>query len=170
MGEITTDDALLMAVCGLYCGACYHYRAGQPDGAHLLEDAARGGRPLAGYTCGGCRSGQRYIHPGCAACQIRACAEAAGLRHCGECPSLPCDRLVAFQTDGRKHHLDVLDNLRALRAQGADAWLKAQAARWRCPGCGAPFSWYEQTCQACGCALPSYGEDVRVRPNTPQED
>jgi hypothetical protein len=27
----------LLAVCGLYCGACPHYRAALPEGKHLLE-------------------------------------------------------------------------------------------------------------------------------------
>ncbi|RPI31229.1 MAG: DUF3795 domain-containing protein, partial [Chloroflexota bacterium] len=60
----------LLAVCGLYCGACYHYRASFPEGSHLLAQALRQGRGLEGYTCQGCRSDRRYIHQGCDQCQI----------------------------------------------------------------------------------------------------
>lgn len=155
-------DSDLLAACGLYCGACYHYRASCPDGAHLLTEEARGGRPLEGFTCRGCRSEQLYMHVGCQTCQIRACAESRGLRHCGECAELPCARLVAFQRDGRKHHIPIVDNLRVLTRQGAEEWLEDQAARWRCPTCGAAFSWYEVSCHNCGALLPSYGEDWPV--------
>jgi hypothetical protein len=150
------DDRQLLAVCGLYCGACYHYRSSFPDGQHLLEETARQGRPLAGFTCQGCRSGALYIHPGCAQCEIRACAEGQGLLHCGLCPTYPCARLQAFQGDGRVHHLDVLINLEELKVKGPDRWLAEQAERWQC-GCGARFSWYETTCVQCSAPLASYG-------------
>ena len=150
----------LLAACGLYCGACYHYRAGLPEGAHLLSDVARGGRPLDGYTCRGCWSDQLYVHLGCRACDVRACATRRGYAHCGECAELPCERLRAFQTDGRKHHLPIVAALRAAQRVGAEAWLAAEAARWTCPACGAGFTWYETRCAVCGASLGSYGEDV----------
>jgi hypothetical protein len=154
-----TNTHRLLAACGLYCGACYHYRASRPGGDHLLTDEARGGRPLAGYLCGGCRSEKHYIHPGCRDCEIRACADARGLRHCGACEQLPCEQLRAFQYNGRKHHLDVEANLQAVERRGAEGWLVIQALQWQCPSCDAPFSWYEITCHACGAPLPSYGID-----------
>lgn len=76
------SDRDLLAACGLYCGACYHYRASFPEGRHLLAEAARRGHPLEGYACRGCRSDVLYVHPGCARCPIRACAEEKGLLHC----------------------------------------------------------------------------------------
>ncbi len=144
----------LLGACGLYCGACYHYRASRPEGRHLLAEAALRGRPLQGYTCLGCRSDRLYVHPGCADCAIRACADRRGIPHCGACPDCPCDRLRAFQADGRPHHRDVLAQLGELQAAGPEAWLIAQAARWRC-ACGASYSWYEERCSECGATLPS---------------
>jgi predicted amidophosphoribosyltransferase len=156
-GAFVTHSTLL-GVCGLYCGACYHYRASLPEGRYLLEEAARQGRPLEGYTCQGCRSDILYIHSGCAQCRIRACADAKGLVHCGLCAEFPCDLIRAFQNDGRIHHRDVLDNLKELGARGTDRWLAEQARRWTC-SCGAGFSWYEVFCHDCGAPLPSYGPD-----------
>ena len=153
-----TDAMQRLAACGLFCGACYHYRASLPGGEHLLAEAARRGRPAAGYTCRGCRSGAPYIHPGCAECPIRACADARGLLHCGLCPDLPCERLLAFQNDGRLHHRDVLATLTALRTIGPERVLADQAARWMC-SCGSSYSWYEETCSRCGAKLASYGPD-----------
>ena len=156
-------NADLLAACGLYCGACYHYRATCPEGERLLSEEARGGRPVEGFGCRGCRSELLYVHPGCRECEIRACADSRGLQHCGECDEAPCERLAAFQTDGRKHHLDIVENLRALKDRGQDEWLQAQALRWQCSTCGAAFSWHESTCHVCGAAVASYGTDVLVQ-------
>ncbi len=156
----------LLAACGLYCGACYHYRASFYDTEQLAEVAARRGRDLEGFTCRGCRSDKLYIHPGCAECEIRACADRHGIAHCGVCPSFPCERIQAFQDDGRVHHEDVLKALRHLRDQshdqGVERWLAEQARRWTCT-CGEPYSWYETMCQACGRPLASYNHDPTLR-------
>ena len=157
---IDSGKYALLGVCGLYCGACYHYRAALPEGQHLLTEAGRQGRDLTGFTCAGCRSAQLYVHPGCAQCQIRACADAQGLLHCGLCAQFPCGRLLAFQHDGRPHHLAVVRNLENLQAEDPERWLAGQAKRWTC-GCGTRFSWYEVHCPACGAALDSYGPDPR---------
>jgi hypothetical protein len=155
------DRSELLAVCGLYCGACYHHRASFPESEHLLEDAARQGRELEGFTCQGCRSDVLYIHPGCARCEIRACAGERGMLHCGLCPEFPCARIEDFQNDGHVHHLDVLSQLDDLRAKGPDRWLAEQEQRWTCE-CGARFSWYETVCHRCGAPLASYGPDPRA--------
>jgi hypothetical protein len=148
----------LLATCGLYCGACYHYQSGTLDGSHLLEDAARRGLDPTGYTCQGCRSNKLYIHPGCAECALRDCVEEKGLLHCGQCDGFPCEKLNAFRNDGRVHHLDIFTNLADLNALGAETWLEEQSRRWQCQ-CGASFSWYEETCHQCGAVLPSYGSN-----------
>ena len=149
-------DLSLLGVCGLYCGACNHYHASLPEGAHLLSEEARQGRPLEGYTCRGCRSGRLYLHAGCSDCGLRVCAETKSLQHCGLCPELPCPALCAFQGDGRIHHREVLGNLAELKAIGADRWLAGQDRRWTCR-CGRGYSWYEKTCSGCGSPLRSYG-------------
>jgi hypothetical protein len=152
---------VLIAACGLYCGACYHYRASFYDSDRLFEDAARQGREPNGFTCQGCRSEILYIYPGCAQCEIRACADGKGILNCGLCMEFPCDRIEAFQDDGRVHHRDILIELADLREKGADKWLVEQAQRWRCE-CGESYSWYEQICCNCGKPLDSYGADLRV--------
>ena len=153
-------DVTLLGVCGLYCGACYHYRASFPEGAHLVEEAARQGRARQGFACQGCRSDRLYVHPGCAQCQIRACAEEKELFHCGLCVDFPCRRLMDFQSDGRTHHVPVLDQLEALRERGPERWLAERARRWTCT-CGARFSWYETVCRQCSAPLDSYASGPR---------
>jgi hypothetical protein len=159
--ETLANPRPLLAACGLYCGACYHYRASLPEGVHLLEEARRQGRKLEGFACQGCRSDELYVHPDCAGCEIRACAEEKDLAHCGICGEFPCGRIRGFQSDGRIHHREVLANLADLKANGAERWLVVQAQRWTC-SCGAGFSWYEVLCDCCGAPLPSYGSDPAV--------
>jgi hypothetical protein len=155
------DLKLVLGVCGLYCDACYHYRASFPEGKHLLKEAVRQGHKLEGFTCQGCRSDSLYIHPGCAQCKIRACAEEKGIIHCGLCLDFPCDQTKAFQEDGRIHHRDVVAHLEELKNKGPDQWLAEQARRWKC-GCEASFIWYEVSCQRCDAPLASYGPDPRM--------
>ncbi len=132
---MTKDINVLLGVCGLYCGACYHHRALFYEGERLSEEAARRGRTPEGFTCQGCRSDVLYIHSGCAQCEIRACADERGIVHCGLCTELPCERIKAFQGDGRVHHRDILIELENLREKGTDKWLAEQAQRWTCK-CG----------------------------------
>ena len=159
---MTKDANILLAACGLYCGACYHYRASFYTRDLLLREAARRGRDIEGFTCRGCRSDKLYIHPGCAQCEIRTCTDRRDIAHCGLCPEFPCERIKAFQGDGRLHHEGILIELGRLREMGADKWLAEQAQRWRCK-CGEPYNWYEETCSKCGKVLDSYGADPTLR-------
>jgi hypothetical protein len=159
--HLDTVPRSLLGACGLYCGACYHYRASFPEGQHLLDEASLEGRQREGFSCRGCRSDVLYVHPGCAQCQIRDCADDKGVPHCGHCPAFPCGRIQAFQNDGRIHHRDVLSQLEELKAMGPDRWLAAQARRWTC-GCGAGYSWYEVSCCQCGAAVSSYAGSART--------
>ena len=152
----------LLAACGLYCGACYHYRASFYTRERLRAEAERRGRDPQGFTCQGCRSDTLYIHAGCAHCEIRACADEKGILHCGLCTDFPCERLRVFQGDGRVHHRDILVELVRLREKGPEAWLATQAELWRCQ-CGESYSWYEEACQRCGEPLASYGADPTLR-------
>lgn len=148
----------ILAACGLYCGACYHYLASSYDGERLAKAAAERGRSPEGFACQGCRSDKLYIFAACAQCEIRACADQHGAEHCGVCAEFPCERILAFQSDGRVHHVEVLSSLVDLREKGAEQWLADQAARWTC-SCGEHFGWYDSVCAACGRSVDSYGKD-----------
>jgi hypothetical protein len=130
----------------------------------LREAADQRGRDPEGFTCQGCRSDALYIHAGCANCEIRACADGKGIPHCGECADFPCERLWAFQSDGRVHHTNVMIDLVRLRKRGPETWLAEQEEVWRC-SCGESYSWYEETCNNCGEALASYGADPTLGEN-----
>ena len=95
------------------------------------------------------------MHPWCAECGIRNCADEKGYLHCGVCPDFPCERLEAFAGDGKPHHADVKTNLLAINEAGPEKWLADQKERWTCT-CGTSFSWYQGLCYSCGEAVPSY--------------
>jgi hypothetical protein len=143
----------LLGVCGLYCGACNHYRASFPEGEHLLQKLLQKDKTMEEPTCQGCRSDKLRHH--CSECKIRECAEGKGINHCGDCTEIPCEMLRNFQLDGRAHHLDVMDNLAELREQGCEKWLKKQELKWKCQ-CGAGYSWYETECRFCGSPFDFY--------------
>jgi hypothetical protein len=159
---VAENSTTLLAACGLFCGACYHYRASFYDDERLREAAAQRGREPDGFTCGGCRSEALYVHAGCAQCAIRTCADEKGIQHCGLCDEFPCERLWAFRNDGRLHHEDILIELVNLRHKGPEIWLAEQAESWNC-ACGESYSWYEETCHKCGAPLASYGPDPTLR-------
>ncbi|MBN2325244.1 MAG: DUF3795 domain-containing protein [Spirochaetes bacterium] len=145
----------LLGFCGLYCGACNHYRASYSEGSHLY-----GAGDLERFVCRGCRGETALLHEGCDVCGIRLCAEKNGLIHCGRCEEFPCDQLIEFQHDARHiHHLDIVGNLRKIEEKGPSPWLEAQEERWTCE-CGLCYSWYEVRCNRCGAGLISYGNGL----------
>ncbi|HCJ57812.1 DUF3795 domain-containing protein [Lutispora sp.] len=143
----------LLGVCGLYCGACNHYQASLPQNAHLLQELLQKDKTVEEPTCQGCRSDRLYSH--CSECKIRECTEDKGADHCGDCTEAPCEMLRNFQSDGRAHHLDVMQNLAELKEQGCEEWLKKQELKWKCQ-CGASHSWYEAECHLCGSPFDFY--------------
>ena len=114
----------------------------------------------------------------CADCPIRDCAQSKELVHCGECEcvggdlvdrhSTECERLKAFQNDGRTHHLPILQQLDDVQRKGIGAWLADQKTRWTCT-CGQPYSWYEKVCQRCGKALDSYANQENDKDTSKKE-
>jgi len=145
----------LDAYCGLYCGACLIYRSTQ-DG-DLATAAATLGRPEEGLACDGCRSSRVTL--ACRDCWYRDCPAGKSYTSCAECHEMPCDSLKSLQTR-RPHLVEIVDNLRALRADGSASgharWCAGQAKRWTCPSCGKATWWYETTCSACGTAVSGY--------------
>ena len=138
--------------CGIYCGSCpvlRHGETGRGDGFI----ACCAGIPKAELRCGGCKSGDVYA--GCRVCSFRDCAAGRGLERCADCPDYPCEPYRKWASMKRilPHVAEAPASLEAIRRDGAEAWAAAQRKRWACPNCGAPFTWYERSCYACGRSL-----------------
>lgn len=97
----------LIAICGLNCGDCDIYQAGnEPELARRISDWYKRERkrdvPLAAIRCFGC-IGDRTQHWS-KDCEILKCAmEQRGLLSCSECSEFPCDRLTKWASRNEKY-------------------------------------------------------------------
>jgi len=139
------------AYCGLYCGACEALAATECGDVEKLLEHEEPGYTVRDLTCRGCRTDVTACF--CTDCEMRRCAREKGVAFCCDCGGYPCELLKAFDADKHPHHSGVLTNLDAIRDRGAAAWLAAQLERWKCPACGARFTWYEDKCGSCGAAV-----------------
>ncbi len=155
------EKKILVAPCGLYCGACSIRAAYSRNDVVLLNAMADGVSLYLGHkvdakdlACEGCLSD--IVSISCRECKIRECAFAKGLMRCSECPDSPCELVKSFNDDGLPHHAEVIKNIERQREIGIDAWIEEQDKRWRCPKCAAGTDWYAGKCPACGAELEGH--------------
>jgi hypothetical protein len=146
----------LVAVCGLYCGACPMYIATQNNDEEkqkaLLEQLSSGPMKLKmeDILCDGCIGGG-MVASFCRNCAMRACANnKQDVTRCSDCQDFPCSRVTDFNNDGMPHHREVLNNLRQIKKMGIQKWAKFEEERWQCPKCKSPMTWYDSMCSKCG--------------------
>jgi hypothetical protein len=146
----------LVAVCGLYCGACPMYLATNDNNEQKrkerLQQFLSGKMKLAqeDLLCDGCLGNAR-LATFCRKCAIRLCpANKSNVTRCSDCPDFPCSRITNFNNDGMLHHAEVLANLRQIQKMGMKDWAKHEEERWRCPQCRASIAWYDKACTNCG--------------------
>jgi len=154
--ETGTGKENLVAVCGLYCGACPMYIATQTNDEQkqsaLLKQFSSGPMKfkMEDLLCDGC-IGNGRVASFCRSCPIRSCpADKQNVARCSDCPDFPCSRISNFNNDGMLHHAEVLQNLRQIREMGIKKWAKYEEECWRCPQCRMPMSWYDSKCSKCG--------------------
>jgi hypothetical protein len=150
------NGELLVAPCGLYCGACPMYLASQEKDDQKLKAIMQqfGGGKMQlkqeDLVCDGCIGGGR-VAAFCRKCAMRSCAEEKpNVTRCSDCSEFPCSRITNFNNDGMQHHSEVLSNLRRLKEVGIKEWTKNEEDRWRCPQCRTKLSWYDKACSKCG--------------------
>ena len=156
--QTATNKERLVAVCGLYCGACPMYLATQSNDEQriqaLLDRFSSGPMQLKreDILCDGC-IGDGRIASFCRRCDIRACpTDKTNVTRCSDCPDFPCSRITDFNNDGMTHHAEVLENLGKIRETGIREWAAYEEERWQCPQCRRPMSWYDGECSGCGAA------------------
>jgi len=133
-----TDEARLIAPCGMNCALCIAYQSQKYDlkkqGFHRK-------------TCPGCiPRGENCLHMG-NTCEI---LREGRVRFCFECADFPCKRLKAL--DKRycgKYHMSMLENLKFIQENGLNAFLSTQAKRWGCEKCGGMICCHNGLCLAC---------------------
>ena len=92
----------LIACCGLVCTDCEAYKATQKNDNKLRKEIADKWAKQYGHemkledvNCDGCTVDGRHIGY-CGMCQIRACAQAKGVKNCGWCSDYSCEKTDAF--------------------------------------------------------------------------
>ena len=151
--------------CGLYCGACEimkAYRENKGTPASQWEDLPKPMREniaKAEIVCRGCKTD--VLFAGCQRCRIRKCAKERGVAACIVCEEYPCKIVKGTMehiSKGREqlpHTKVMFKNLDAVKTGGVGLWLKEQRSKWQCRQCGAAISWYQSSCERCGCELES---------------
>ena len=152
------DNYELLGACGLYCGACDHYRVTLDDGKHLLDTEKFKDQNLDDLTCQGCHSNKHTKW--CSVCKMRLCAKDKEITHCALCDMFPCEIFKEFEEGGRKwegakHRNDIRPNLDQIIELGEEKWLTHQKGRWQCQ-CGHSYTFYEKDCIQCSTNLDSY--------------
>lgn len=154
--------------CGIYCGACSIMMAGRTGRKDRLASfwapesikkfLAFQGIPSTDdrdlvLECCGCKSDRVFIN--CRGCKIRECAIARRVDHCNDCGEFPCKTYSEWKNIQvmLPHLKETGANLDAIVKGGVSIWTAEQEKKWACPGCGTAFSWYAETCAACGMNL-----------------
>lgn len=110
--QTTSPGATLSPACGLYCGVCADYVAGQCHGC--------------GCACGAC-AGQAHVDH----CAIVKCVRERNLESCADCDELPCTRVIQFTNDPIwTTHSVCIENLRRRKRIGTDRWMLEQEHHW----------------------------------------
>ena len=148
----------LIGACGIYCRACDHYFANTDEGKHLL-DADKG--RIKAHPCKGCKAeDESQICIFCVKCDVRLCSMEKGYALCTECNDYPCAKLTRFVT-GLEHHKHAVTTLSDNKHIKPSQWEDISEKRWSCSHCGAPYSYYEVLCNACGKKTYGLSPDLR---------
>ncbi len=111
-GRVNVKAYPTIGACGIDCGLCprYHTRTGTP--------------------CPGCAP-EGFLDRGGQWCKMTRCAvRGRGYETCAECAEFPCYRFEGWDKgDSFVSHLNSIANLRAIRAEGMDAFASRQQER-----------------------------------------
>ena len=155
-GRRVMVGANLISRCGIYCGACYVYRAFKDGGNFLDETSKKQGALKKEVRCGGCLGPVEDLWRNCRGCPVRPCLDKKGYVYCFECRDFEddsCERYEGLSLFCGERGEDIRAAMERVRAGEAEAWLREQDEKWRCPACGGPTSWYEEACHHCGESL-----------------
>jgi hypothetical protein len=132
----------LEAPCGINCGVCKWYLAFS-RGVHKERVKVN--------HCAGCRPRDKkcFTKRGCKKLQTNQ------VNYCFECADLPCKNLARLDKRYReRYRTSLVGNLKELKQNGMEQFLKDQALLFRCPSCGDVVSVHDRKCYACGKTAP----------------
>ncbi len=125
----------LIAPCGMNCRICLGY---------------------FGYTSSGKRRKMRCIGctPSGKSCAFlkKYCKKLTKkeVDYCYECSEFPCSHLEKLDKGYReRYNMSMIENLKTIRDNGMDAFLKQQERKYRCPKCGGVICVHDKVCYSC---------------------
>jgi len=129
-------DAKHIGQCGINCKTCIAYF----------------GYTMAGtkrkHPCKGCKT-----RPSSCAFIKQKCKKLANKEHvdyCFECQYFPCETLTTIDSTYReKYGLNLIENLKYIKNNGMDDFLKNEQQKWRCPTCNGVISVHTKRCYTC---------------------
>jgi hypothetical protein len=134
MNTVVQFHRFQIAPCAINCGTCR---------AYLREK----------NKCPGCMSSSGPALNSCLRCPIRNCEslKKTTSKFCSECISFPCQRIKHIDKRYRtKYKTGLIENLRTINASGIEDYLRKEASRWTCSGCGSVLSVHSGNCLKCG--------------------
>jgi len=131
-------DKDLIAPCGMNCGICSAYLA------YSRNIPRKKGKIV---HCIGCRPRNKQ----CALLKKYCTKLKDGkIGFCFECSDFPCYRLSRLDKRYRKNFgMSMIENLKEIRSEGIDEFLKNQREKYRCPKCGGVTSIHNKKCFDC---------------------
>lgn len=143
-------DTRLLSRCGIYCGACYVYRAQRDGGAFLEEVSKRFGVPSEKIKCNGCSGPYEEQWPNCQKCAFKVCQRRRGVDNCTQCTDFDfCSDYRQFADFTAYRGENVRASLRRIESGEGEEWFREQEERWTCPRCNYPLMWYDNVCSKC---------------------
>lgn len=127
----------MIAPCGLDCSLCSR--------AHKKQDA-----------CPGCLGPDENKPDFCSTrCDIIRCRQRTShcYRFCDECPEFPCKHSQERESRYQSQYAlkeSPLTNLRIIREEGMEVFLREERKRWTCRECGGVISVHDGICSGCG--------------------
>jgi hypothetical protein len=133
MSTKVSFDKALIAPCGMNCGTCIAY----------LRDK---------NNCCGCRLITVDNSKSRQQCVVRNCfyLEKTASKFCYDCEKFPCKRIKQLDKRYRtKYRTSFIQNLEIIKDLGITAFLKNEAIKWTCQGCGSVLSCHRDQCLIC---------------------
>ena len=128
----------LIAPCGMNCAICSGYLA-------LRHNVKNKGIRMP--YCEGCRPRDKKCAFLKKRCELLLNNK---VEFCYECKDFPCERLKRidkrYQTFFR---MSIIDNLKFIKKNGMQKFLKAQKRKWQCPKCGDVICCHNGICFNC---------------------
>ena len=128
-------DQELIAPCGMNCGICLSYFGYAVNGRKRKN------------PCTGCIKRDKQ----CAFVK-KQCDKLLNkkISYCFECKDFPCENLKNLDRRYKtKYQMSMIENLKYIKKNGIEKFVKKERERWKCPSCGGGICVHDKKCYTC---------------------